>query len=75
MVAEKNSVWRVNGISFAIHAIGLVYNEDFYACQKELAAFEMVQQTARRCDEHVSASLQLLFLLVKRHAADQEGNV
>ena len=35
----------------------------------------MVEHAAGRGDQHVGAALQLLFLLVERHAADQERNV
>src|SRR5690606_16854784 len=54
------------------HAICLVDDEDFDAGQQQLAAFEMVQQATGRRDQNVSAALQLLFLLVERHAANQK---
>ena len=67
MVAEKNSVWRVNGHQLADaldvgdeahveHAVGLVDDQDLDAGQQQLAALEMVEQAAGRGDQHVDAA-------------------
>jgi hypothetical protein len=57
------------------HAVGFVDHEDLDAGHQQLAALAMVEQTARRCDQDVDTPVELLFLLVERHAADQKGDV
>ena len=57
------------------HTIGLVDDENFHSGQQKLAALEMVQHAAGRRDQHISAALELLFLLVERYAADQQSDV
>ncbi len=70
-MAEKNRVCRLNGISLQMrsmsgneahveHAVGFVDDEDFDAGEQQLAALEMVEQPAGRCDQNVDAALQLL---------------
>ena len=48
------------------HAVGLVDDEDLDAGQQDLAAAEMVEQAARRRDQHVGAAVELLLLVVDR---------
>src|SRR5690606_10177897 len=57
------------------HPIRLIDDEDLNTSQKQLAAFEMVEQPARRCDENVCTALKLLLLLVERYAADEQRNI
>jgi hypothetical protein len=54
------------------HSVGLVDDEEFDARQQELAALEMIEQPARRADEHVDAARDLGILVAERDAADQE---
>ena len=54
------------------HAVGLVDDENLNAGQKQPAAFEMIEQSAGGCDQHVGAARDDLVLLVEGHAADQE---
>ncbi len=86
MVAEKNSVCRVNGIISQMRSIsGMKPMSSIRSAssmtristpvEQKLAAFAVVEQTARRRDQHVGATLQLLVLLVERHAADQKRDV
>ena len=56
------------------HAVGFVNDEDFYTGQKQLAAFEMVEQAARRCDEDIDSAFEFAVLIFKRHAANQKGD-
>jgi hypothetical protein len=86
MVAEKNSVCRVNGMNLTIrsmsgneahveHPVGFVDHENFDAGQQELAAFRVVEQAAGRGDQHVGAALMLAILFVEGNAADQQRDV
>ena len=54
------------------HPVGLVHDHDLHAGQQELAALEMVQQAARRRDQHIDAAVDQLVLLAERDAADQQ---
>ena len=54
------------------HAVGLVDDHDLHAGQHELAALEMVEQPARRRDQHVDAAVDELVLVLEADAADQE---
>ena len=62
IVAEKNSVCRVNGTSLQMrsmsgneahveHAVGFVDDENFNAGEQQLAAFGEIEQPARRRDQ------------------------
>ncbi len=86
IVAEKNSVWRVNGSSLLMrsisgdeahveHAIGLVDDEDLDAGHQELAALAMIEQPAGCRDQNVDAAIELLLLIAERDAADEESHV
>jgi len=55
------------------HAVRLVHHHDLDPGQQQLAAFVVVQQAARRRDQHVDAPVDQLVLFAKRHAADQQG--
>ena len=57
------------------HAVGLVNDEDLDAAEHELAAFEKVEQAARRRDQHVDAAHDLGFLVAEGDAADQQSHV
>ena len=83
MVAEKNSVCRVNGrqLEDALdvgdeahveHAVGFVDHHDLHAGQQQLAALEVVEQAAGRGDQHVDAAVELGFLVAEGDAADQQ---
>ncbi len=54
------------------HAVGFVDDQELHAGHQQLAALEMVQQTAGGGDQHVDAAVQLLLLVAERHAADQQ---
>ncbi len=54
------------------HAVGFVDDQDLDAGQQDLAAPEVVEQAARRGDQHVDAAVELLELVVERDAADQQ---
>ena len=57
------------------HAIGLVDDEDLDAHQHDAATLKMVEQAAGRGDQHVDAAVELLDLIVHRHAADQQRQI
>ena len=57
------------------HAVGFVDDQKLDAGHQQPAALGMVEQAARRGDQHVDAADQLAVLVVKRHAADDEGDV
>ena len=57
------------------HAVGFVDHEQLDAGHQQPSALEMVEQAARRRDQHVDAAHQLGVLVVKRNAADDEGDV
>ena len=57
------------------HAVGLVDDEKLDAGEQQPAALEMVEQAARRGDQHVDAARQLDVLIVERDAADQQRDV
>ncbi|MBM3601345.1 MAG: hypothetical protein FJX35_24375, partial [Alphaproteobacteria bacterium] len=54
------------------HAIGLVDHQDLHVVQQHLAALEVVEQAARRSDQHVNAAVELGLLVGERDTADQE---
>ena len=67
MVAEKNSVWRVNGVELedaldvrneahVEHAVGFVDDHHLDAGEQQLAALEVIEQAAGRGDQHVDAA-------------------
>ena len=55
------------------HAVGLVDDQDLHPGQQDLAAPEVIEQPARRGDQHVDAAVEFLELVVERYAADQQG--
>lgn len=57
------------------HAVGFVDDEQLDAGEQEAAAFGMVEQAARGCDQHVDAARQLGILVAERDAADQQRDV
>ena len=56
------------------HPVGLVDHQNFDAVEQQLAAFGVLEQPARRCDQDVDAALQLAVLIVERDATDQKGH-
>jgi hypothetical protein len=54
------------------HAIGFVDHQHLDVVQQHLAALEVVEQPARRGDQHVDALLERALLIVETHAADQQ---
>ena len=83
MVAEKNSVWRVKGTSFTMRSMSGMkpmssirsassMTRSSTPAEQELAALEMVEQPARRRDQHVDAAGDLGVLVAEGDAADQE---
>ena len=56
------------------HAVGLVDHHDVDAGQHQLAALEMVEQPAGRCDQHINAAREQRILIAEGHAADQQGD-
>ena len=57
------------------HAVGLVDDEDLHAHEHYAPALEVIEQAAGRGDQHVDAAVELLHLIVHRHAADQQREV
>ena len=57
------------------HAVGFVDDEKLDAGHQQPAALGMIEQAARRRDQHVDAAGELAVLVVKRNAADDEGDV
>ena len=57
------------------HAIGFVDHQQLDPGEQEPAASEMIEQSARRRDEHVDAAGELGILIVERHSADDQGDV
>ena len=54
------------------HPVGLVDHQDLDVAQQDAAALEMIDQAARRRDQHVDTAAELLRLVVHRDAADQK---
>ena len=52
------------------HAVGFVDDEKLDAGEQQPAALGMIEQAARRRDQHVDAARQLGVLVVERNAAD-----
>ncbi len=57
------------------HAVRFVDHQELDAGQEEPPALVMIEQAARRCDQHVDAARELDVLVVERHAADQQRHV
>ena len=57
------------------HAVGFVDDQKLDAGHQQPAALVMVEQAARRRDQHVDAARQLGVLVVERDAADDERDV
>ena len=57
------------------HAVGLVDDEDLHAHQHDAPALEMIEQAPGRGDQDVDAAVELLDLVVHRHAADEQREV
>ena len=57
------------------HAVGFVDDQQFNAGEQQSAALGMVEQPARRCDQHVDAARQFGILIAERNAADQKRDV
>ena len=55
------------------HPVGFVDHEDLHVAQYHLAAFDLVEQPARRGDQDVDAAVEQLVLAVEAFAADQQG--
>ena len=54
------------------HPVGFVHDHDLHASEQQLAALEMVQQAARRCDQNIDAPVNELVLLLEADTADQQ---
>ena len=54
------------------HAVGFVDHQQLDAGHQQSAALMMIEQAARRRDQHVDAAHQLGILVVERHAADDQ---
>ena len=52
--------------------VGFVNDEDFHPHQHDAAALEMIEQAPGCRDQHIDAAIELLHLVVHRHAADQQ---
>ena len=56
------------------HPVGFVDHQELDAVQHELAAFEVIEEPARRGDDHIGAAIDLDRLVVKGDAADQQSH-
>ena len=54
------------------HPVGFVHDHDLDVGQDQLAAFVVIQQTARRRDQHVDTTVDQLVLLAEADPADQK---
>ncbi len=54
------------------HAVGFVDHQNLNLRKHQLAALEMIEQAARRRDQHIHAAIELAVLFVERGAADQK---
>ena len=54
------------------HPVGLVDDENLHICQQHLAALEMVEQPARRGDQHIDPLVESRVLVGKADPADQK---
>ena len=54
------------------HPVGLIDHHHLDPGQQQLAALEMVQQPARRGDQHIDAAVDQLVLLAEGNPADQQ---
>ena len=57
------------------HAVGFVDHQDLDVVQQDAAALDVVEQPARRGDQHVGAALEDALLVGEAHAADQQRHV
>ena len=57
------------------HTVGFIDHQKFDAGEQQTAAFGMVEQAARRCDQDVDAARQFGVLVAERDAADQKRDV
>ena len=55
------------------HPVGFVDDQDADIREEDLAAFEQVEEAARRRDQHIDAAVEFALLVAKALAADQEG--
>ena len=55
------------------HPVGFVHDHNFHIGQDQLAALQMVQQTARRRDQDINAFVDDLVLVFKAGTANQKG--
>ena len=70
---QFNDALDVRDEAHVEHPVGLVNDEDLDVAQQHLAALDLVEQPARRCDQHVDAPVEQLVLAVEALAADQQG--
>ena len=54
------------------HAVGFVHHKNLDAGEQQLAALHMVEQAARRGDDHIRTAINLAGLFLERNATDQQ---
>ena len=56
------------------HAVGFVDDEELHARHQQLATLEMIEQAARRGDQHIGALVEDFLLGTEGDATDQQGH-
>ena len=57
------------------HAVGFVDHQQLDAREQKPASLEVIKQAARCSDQHIDAAGEFGILIVKRNAADDQGDV
>ena len=69
---HRDDFFDVGNKAHVEHAIGFVDDQNFHVAHQQVAAFEHVEQAARRGDQHVCAAVQNLGLFLHVGAADEQ---
>ena len=57
------------------HSVGFVDDEHFDAGEEKFAAFDVIEQTAGCCDQHVDAAGDFEILIAEGNTADEQGDI
>ena len=60
-----HNAFNIGNKAHVQHAVGFVNYQNFDTAQHHLAALNMVEQTAGRCDQHISTALNSALLIAK----------
>src|SRR5262249_29495261 len=69
---QRNDALDIRDETHVEHAVSLVDHQDAHVVEQDLAALEKVKQPPGRGDQNVDAAIQLLQLIGKRFATNEE---